>query len=180
MTIKQLADQLGVTKDQVRYRVRKMGVESVELIDGVYHLSTDAVNEITQYFIGNSAGNYTDLHTESTPRISTPAPESQRIIDLEKENAELKAKLSVLEAQNGRLLDVLEKGYFNMAESFKMALATPESVNFLEGAEEDEKDDGKADPDPGEPVSEAVVADKLPRRPKLGIRARLRAARLRR
>lgn len=39
LTIRELADKLGTTKNKVAYQVRKLGDEGVEIIDGIKHLT---------------------------------------------------------------------------------------------------------------------------------------------
>lgn len=39
LTIRELADKLGTTKNKVAYQVRKLGDEGVEFIDGIKHLT---------------------------------------------------------------------------------------------------------------------------------------------
>lgn len=88
MTIKQLADRLGVSKEQVRYRLRKMPEDSVEMIDGVYHVKESAINDLTEFFEAELASNSVLLRNEDSPRI----------IQLETENRMLREQVKDLHA----------------------------------------------------------------------------------
>lgn len=88
MTIKQLADRLGVSKEQVRYRLRKMPADSVELIDGVYHVTDSAIHELTEFFETELASKSVNIRNDDAPRI----------IQLETENRMLREQVKDLHA----------------------------------------------------------------------------------
>lgn len=99
MTLKQLADRLGVSKEQVRYRLRKMPEDSVELIDGVYHVTDSAIHELTEFFETELASKSVYLRNDDSPRI----------IQLETENKMLREQVKDLYALIERIAHVEER-----------------------------------------------------------------------
>lgn len=52
-TIKQLADELGVTKDKVKYQARKLPKELTSKKDGITYLNNEAIFIIKDNILGN-------------------------------------------------------------------------------------------------------------------------------
>ena len=55
-TYKQLADELGVSKDKIKYRARKIPSAQRPIVDGVTYLSDEAVATITEAIQGARYG----------------------------------------------------------------------------------------------------------------------------
>lgn len=51
-TIKQIADELGVNKDKVKYRVRKLPASMVSVEEGITQISEDGERLLQGYFAG--------------------------------------------------------------------------------------------------------------------------------
>ncbi|HHX66559.1 MAG: hypothetical protein WAO56_01640 [Miniphocaeibacter sp.] len=72
-TIKQLADELGVSKDKIKYQVRKLPSEYLSKKNGITYLSNDAItiikNELEGKIPNKSIGNKTNLPINFTHQI---------------------------------------------------------------------------------------------------------------
>lgn len=90
MTIRELADQLGVRKSKVEYRLRKLPAEWVSMVDGIKHLNDSAVEAIKQDLSENTHLNTHDLSAEKM------VLNNQRIIELEAENRLLREQIAAL------------------------------------------------------------------------------------
>ena len=81
MTYKELADELGVKKDRVRYVAEHLPIkDGVLRIDGVMHLTDAAVNMVTAEILGSSRENSTafrSVHTDDSYVHSDFASNSQ-------------------------------------------------------------------------------------------------------
>ena len=69
-TLKQLADELGVTKNKIAYQTRKLSDEEVVIIEGVKHLTKSAqvkiaeeINGLNDGFVGNKQEEEESLNT---------------------------------------------------------------------------------------------------------------------
>ena len=67
MTYKQLADELGVTKDKIKYHAKKVGREHLNIVDNVTYLNDDGIAIIKALVVGKKSG----LSTGATPDIIT-------------------------------------------------------------------------------------------------------------
>lgn len=49
-TIKQIADELGVSKDKVKYRVKNLPEDCVHKVDGITYIDDSGINELYKVF----------------------------------------------------------------------------------------------------------------------------------
>jgi len=64
-TIKQIADELGISKDRVKYQVRKLPGEFTEKKENITYIKDCGINELLA-LLGNKSGNYPDKISPST------------------------------------------------------------------------------------------------------------------
>lgn len=67
-TIKELADELGVSKDKVKYQTRKLPSELTTKKNGVTYLGSEAISTIKANLLGN---NTREIPKENTPHLPT-------------------------------------------------------------------------------------------------------------
>jgi len=103
-TIKELADELGVSKDKVKYQTRKLPSELTSKIDGVTYLSESAIDTVSLILTGK---NTQELPSDFNHQLPTRFIEKE----LEKKDNEIKEKnkqidnLHELLKQQQKLLD---------------------------------------------------------------------------
>lgn len=84
-TIKELADELGVSKDKVKYQTRKLPSELTTKKNGVTYLGSEAISTIKANLLGNN--------TRETPKENTPPlPTDFLLEELAKRDNELAEK----------------------------------------------------------------------------------------
>lgn len=103
MTVKQLADKLGTTKNRVAYQVRKVADEHIRLIDGVQYLSKQAQEQIIEAIKQLNSTESTDDKQQSAVEQSADNDAikllKQRIESLETLTETLQAQLRQLDGQ---------------------------------------------------------------------------------
>ena len=90
-TIKQVADELGVSKEKVRYRVRNLPSECVEKRGKITYL-TDGGAAIIQGFLTGEPRNFSAAFAERITHLNPPE-ETRRIIELEEKVKSLEWQL---------------------------------------------------------------------------------------
>lgn len=103
VTVKQLADNLGITKNRVAYQVRKVSNDNIQLVDGVQYLNKQAqeqvINAINQL---NSAESIDDKQQSTVDQSSDNDAVhllNQRIKSLETLTEALQVQLEKLDKQ---------------------------------------------------------------------------------
>lgn len=103
VTVKQLADNLGITKNRVAYQVRKVSNDNIQLVDGVQYLNKQAqeqvINAINQL---NSAESIDDKQQSTVEQSSDNDAVhllNQRIKSLETLTEALQVQLEKLDKQ---------------------------------------------------------------------------------
>ena len=86
-TIKQIADELGVSKDKIKYQVGKLPAEMVVKSEGIAYITDNGIAIIKGLVMGKSTG-------------ELPSNKDERIITLLKENIKiLQAQLEIKDRQ---------------------------------------------------------------------------------
>lgn len=103
ITVKQLADKLGTTKNRVAYQARKVADDNISLIDGVQHLNKQAqqqvIDAIKQLDIDDSADSKQGSTAEQSADNDAIKLLQQRIEGLEALRETLEAQLRQRDAQ---------------------------------------------------------------------------------
>lgn len=68
-TIKQLADEFGVTKDKVKYRARKLPENYLQIDRGITYVTAEGIEELRRFFGGKSEKNTEEIPGEITREI---------------------------------------------------------------------------------------------------------------
>lgn len=78
MTIKQLADELGVSKDKIKYRVGKLPGNYLVKKNGITYLKSEGIQAIREQVGKNSPGNYLGKSGVNYP----PCTQSDKVVEL--------------------------------------------------------------------------------------------------
>jgi len=97
-TIKQLADEIGVSKDKVKYQVRKLPSELTTKVNGVTYLNTVAISIVTSEIGGKRTGDSPDF-------LPTELPSDYLVEQLKIKDEEISEKNKQLE----RMMDSNDK-----------------------------------------------------------------------
>ena len=95
-TIKQLADEIGESKDKVKYQVGKLPSNYLVKVGKVTHLTDEGIAKIKEIMMGKKAGNQLGKNRETTHFLPSEENQLYKIL-----NAELEAK--------NKLIDTLQK-----------------------------------------------------------------------
>ena len=133
MTIKELADELGVSKDKIKYRVGKLPSNYLVKKNGVTYLKSEGIKAIREQVVGNSLGNSLGNFLEDYP----PFTHYDKMIELlEKELDVLRKQLEEKDKQ----LDQLHK---SLDQSQQLQAMAEQRVKLLEQKEEIEEEPKK-------------------------------------
>lgn len=118
MTIKQLADELGVSKDKIKYRVGKLPSNYLVKKNGVTYLKSEGIKAIREQvgenYPGNTQGNY------------PPITHYDRVVEvLEKELDVLRKQLEEKDRQ-------LEQAYKLVDQAQQLQAMTEQKIQLLE------------------------------------------------
>lgn len=126
MTIKELADELGVSKDKIKYRVGKLPSNYLVKKSGVTYLKSEGIQAIREQVMGNSPvnslGNY------------PPFTQYDKVVDL------LEKELDVLRKQLEEKDKQLEQAHKLIDQEQQLRMVTEQKLQFLT----EQKDEGKA------------------------------------
>jgi len=92
-TIKQLADELGVSKDKVKYQVGKLPENYLVKVDKIIHLTDDGILKIKEILLGKNMENLPDKNREAIHFLPGEDNELYRIL-----KSELASKNEQIEA----------------------------------------------------------------------------------
>lgn len=114
-TIKQIADELGVSKDKVKYRVKKLPSNWVKIENGITYITPEGERNI-HIMLGKKIGknlekNY--LHSIESTFNETffSTNEQQKIKELEKKVVELEKQLEIERAHSAEAKLEIQKKY---------------------------------------------------------------------
>lgn len=103
VTVKQLADNLGITKNRVAYQVRKVSNDNIQLVDGVQYLNKQAqeqvINAINQLNSAESIDDKQQSTVEQSADNDAVHLLNQRIKSLETLTEALQVQLEKLDKQ---------------------------------------------------------------------------------
>lgn len=125
MTIKELADELGVSKDKIKYRVGKLPSNYLVKKNGVTYLQSEGIQAIREQ-VGenspvNSLGNY------------PPFTQYDKVVDLlEKELNVLRKQLEEKDKQIERLQTELENAQKSVDQAQQLHAMTEQKMTLLE------------------------------------------------
>lgn len=113
LTIRELAEKIGTTKNRVAYQVRKLGDEGVEIIDGVKHLSSRVqelvekeINQLESDEISDNNQGVNDKNTNSNDAMVIEVLR-QRIESLESDIDIIESQLKVKDKQIDQLHTII-------------------------------------------------------------------------
>ena len=100
-TIKQVADELGVSKDKVKYQVGKLPGNYLVKTGKITHLTDDGILKIREMLLGKEVGNLPGKSGESLPGRKNELHELYRIlkIELEAKNEQIASLQTELSAE---------------------------------------------------------------------------------
>ncbi|MBG1277900.1 DNA-binding protein [Lactococcus lactis] len=107
-TIKELADELGVSKDKIKYRVRKLPSELTTKVGGVTYLKNEAVERICKD-MGVKTPTYSRVEKPTIPTENTH-PKKEEILSIPTDFLleELKKKDTELDNKNKQIDNLIE------------------------------------------------------------------------
>lgn len=126
MTIKELADELGVSKDKIKYRVGKLPSNYLVKKNGVTHLKSEGIQAIREQ-VGenspvNSLGNY------------PPFTQYDKVVDL------LEKELDVLRKQLEEKDRQLEQAHKLIDQEQQLRMVTEQKLMLLEEKTEEQEE----------------------------------------
>lgn len=133
-TIKQLADELGVSKDKVKYQVRKLPSGLTTKIKGITYLKNDAIKIISANLEGKKVGVYPGSLPKELP--SDYLVEQLKIKD--EEISEKNKQLERMMDSNDKLQKLLDQQQIltlqanKKIEELESKVETPEESDELE------------------------------------------------
>jgi len=104
MTIKELADELGVSKDKVKYRLRKLPSELTSKSNGITYLSDVAVTKIREELLDTFTKVKTSENTHTLPTDFIEKELEKKDKEIKEKNKQIEELHSLLKNQN-KLLD---------------------------------------------------------------------------
>lgn len=126
MTIKELADELGVSKDKIKYRVGKLPSNYLVKKNGVTYLKSEGIQAIREQVGGNSPvnslGNY------------PPFTQYDKVVDL------LEKELDVLRKQLEEKDKQLEQAYKLIDQEQQLRMVTEQKLMLLEEKTEEQEE----------------------------------------
>lgn len=96
-TIKQIADELGISKDKVKYRVRKLPPSCITKTDDVTYITDEGIQLLRDLLVGNESG-------EPTLPGNVPRKYNHALIELLQKELEVKNKQ--IETQAAQITDL--------------------------------------------------------------------------
>jgi len=118
-TIKQLADELGVTKQAVRYRIEKLGIQdTLLLVESTYHLNAQQETQIRAAFEAGKSVKYSQ--EDSVKDSASTLHPSYHL--LETQIAFLQEQLRVKDEQIAGLIGRLGEAQYLHADTKGMAM----------------------------------------------------------
>jgi len=142
-TIKQLADELGVSKDKVKYQARKLPSELTYKIKGITYLNSQAVSIITGNVNGKKSGDYPE-------KLPSELPSYYLVEQLKIKDAEISEKNKQLE----RMMDSNDKLQKLLDQQQILTLQANKKIEELELKNEEpengEGTEGKIEKEPQE------------------------------
>jgi predicted transcriptional regulator len=97
-TIKQIADQLGVTKDKVKYQVRKLPEEHVKKQEGITYITDAGVAIIKRLMRGKSSGGNSVQSSDDAIMTTIITALTQQLAEKDKQLAEKDKQITQLTA----------------------------------------------------------------------------------
>lgn len=126
MTIKELADELGVSKDKIKYRVGKLPSNYLVKKNGVTYLKSEGIQAIREQVGGNSPvnslGNY------------PPFTQYDKVVDL------LEKELDVLRKQLEEKDKQLEQAHKLIDQEQQLRMVTEQKLMLLEEKTEEQEE----------------------------------------
>jgi DNA-binding Lrp family transcriptional regulator len=119
-TIRQIADEIGVSKDKVRYQVRKLPSHCIDKVGNITYI-TDGGMAILQGLLLGKTVNFTQYASEEFTRLF-PAGDTKRIIELESEVERLKWQLEFERATSEEKLALQKQRADEVAAQTQQAL----------------------------------------------------------
>lgn len=126
MTIKELADELGVSKDKIKYRVGKLPSNYLVKKNGVTYLKSEGIQAIREQVGGDSPVNYLGNYP--------PFTQYDKVVDL------LEKELDVLRKQLEEKDKQLEQAHKLIDQEQQLRMVTEQKLMLLEEKTEEQEE----------------------------------------
>ena len=153
-TIKQIADEIGVSKDKVKYQVRKLPSYCLVKEGNITHVTDDGVAIVKGLLLGNKI----NIPQFFSDQIPTPLPtgDAKRIIELEAEVERLKWRVEYERATTEEKMAMIQGLKEDNAFLKEQLIATQEALRIEQALHANTKGIpllSMASADPAEPTT---------------------------
>lgn len=132
MTIKELADEIGVSKDKIKYRVGKLPSNYLVKKNGVTYLKSEGIQAIREQVGKNYPVNYLGNYP--------PFTQYDKVVALlEKELDVLRKQLEEKDKQIERLQTELENAQKSVDQAQQLHAMTEQKIRLLEQKEDEQE-----------------------------------------